>query len=339
MKNLTSSQSRSAVFVSPDGTYHADRCLPLVQAVEAGEVQLEALVRRGYPGRPMPSRMLPEVSTVGYWDAVRDQSWGLDWHRNEGIELTYLSRGWLDFGVDQQTFVLEAGGLTVTRPWQRHRVGNPKVGPSRLHWLILDVGVRRPNQPWLWPSWLVLSARDLKELTDLLRHNEQPVWQANPELGRCFEQLAQLLGATEPRAILSRLRLHLNELFVVLLELLRSRQPTLDPRLASSRRTVEMFLRSLPDHLERPWTLDDMARECGLARTRFADYCLQLTNLPPMEYLTNRRIDAARQMLVDFPQRSITDIAFACGFGSSQYFSSVFRKKTGASPRDVRRKK
>ena len=92
MNKLTSSRSRSAIFLSPETTHHADRCLPLVQAVEQGEVRLEALARRGYPGRPMPDRMLPEVSTVGYWDAPREQSWGLDWHRNEGIELTYLSR-------------------------------------------------------------------------------------------------------------------------------------------------------------------------------------------------------------------------------------------------------
>ncbi len=29
-----------------------------------------------------------EVRTVGYWNAKHDQGWGLDWHRNEGIELT-----------------------------------------------------------------------------------------------------------------------------------------------------------------------------------------------------------------------------------------------------------
>lgn len=259
MKQLPSSRFRSAIFLSPDGPYHADRCLPLVQAVEQGEVRLEALARRGYPGRLLPTKMLPEVSTVGYWDAQRPQSWGLDWHRNEGIELT-----------------------------------------------------------------------------NLLRHNEQPVWAASPEIGRCFEQLAQMVGTLEPAKALTRLKLHLNELFVVLLETLRSRRPTLDTRLASSRRTVEMFLASLPDHLDRPWTLDRMAQECGLGRTRFADYCLMVTNVPPMEFLTNCRIEAARRLLTHHPHHSVTEVAFACGFSSSQYFSTVFRMKTGLTPREFR---
>jgi AraC-like DNA-binding protein len=339
MAFLRSRCSRGASFLTPGVTYHADRCLPLVRAVEKGEIRLEALARRGYPGRPMPARMLPEVSTLGYWDAHHEQSWGLDWHRNEGIELTYLARGRLSFAVDGNgCSVMESGTLTITRPWQQHRVGNPRIEASKLLWLILDVGVRQPNQPWQWPSWLVLSGNDRQTLTNLLRHNEQPVWQGSTELDRCFQQLAMLAGTPRPASMLSRFQLHLNELFVVLLELLLSRQPALDPRLSSSRRTVDLFLRSLSEQIERPWTLDGMANDCGLGRTRFADYCLQLTNVTPMEYLANGRIEAACRMLVQLPHRSITEIAFACGFCSSQYFSTQFHEKIGVTPREYRQR-
>ena len=143
---------RRTIYSSPTTVYHADDCEPLRQAVARGEVKLQALARRGYPGSAMPARVLPEVSTVGFWDAATPQTWGLDWHCNEGIEFTYLSRGRLDFAVDGRSHPLESGCLTITRPWQRHRVGNPHVQASRLHWLILDVSVRRPNQDWCWPD-------------------------------------------------------------------------------------------------------------------------------------------------------------------------------------------
>jgi hypothetical protein len=52
--------------------------------------------------------------TVGYWDARSNQTWGLDWHRNEGIELTYLARGKIAFAVDKTDFQL------ITRPSDRH---------------------------------------------------------------------------------------------------------------------------------------------------------------------------------------------------------------------------
>lgn len=305
-------------------------------AVQRGEVRLAALVRRGYPGRPLPPRLLPEVSTVGYWDARTDQSWGLDWHRNEGIELTFLSRGRLDYAVDGQEYSLAAGDLTIARPWQEHRVGRPHVRASRLHWLILDLGVRRPNQHWIWPSWLILAPADRDRLTELLRHNEQPVWRANREVARCFEQISALVVQPDPLGVQTRLQFHLNELFLVLLEMLRTRQVVLDEKLASNRRTVELFLHSLRQHSHQPWTLPEMASQCGMGRTRFSEYCRQIVNLSPMDYLAQCRVQAAQRMLVSEPQRNLTEVAFACGFHSSQYFSTVFRQRTGMCPRTYR---
>jgi AraC-like DNA-binding protein len=327
----------SAIFLGQATTYHADRCEPLVQAAARREVSLHALARRGYPGTAMPARMLPELSTVGFWDAATAQDWGLDWHRNEGIELTYLSRGRLDFAVDGRAYPLESGCLTITRPWQMHRVGNPRVRASRLHWLILDVGVRRPNQQWRWPDWLILSPAELRQLTDILRHNEQPVWKVGAEIGNCFERIASLVAGSGPKKARTRLQLRLNELLLMVLETLQARKVTLDRKLSTTRRTVELFLASLPDHLEKPWTLDGMAGQCGLGRTRFGDYCRRITNVAPVEYLLNCRIDAARRLLRAEAGPSVSDIGFACGFQSSQYFTTAFRRRTKVSPREYRR--
>jgi AraC-like DNA-binding protein len=335
-RGTQNSLTRPAAFLSPSTTYHADRCAPLRAAVRRGEVRLAAFVRRGYPGRILPARVLPEVSTVGYWDATGAQTWGLDWHRNEGIELTYLARGRTDFFVDRERFRLESGHLTVTRPWQHHRVGNPYIGPSRLCWLILDVGVRRPHQAWQWPGWLILSPADLRRLTTLLSHNEQPVWRANDEIAACFERLAALVQTNQPLAVQTRLQLHINELLVAVLELLEEKEVKLDARLVSRRRTVEFFLAALPQHLGEEWTLDRMAYQCGLGASAFASYCRQVTNLTPAKYLIHCRVEAAKRLLTEQPELSITDVALVCGFQSSQYLATVFRKCAGVSPRDFR---
>jgi AraC family L-rhamnose operon regulatory protein RhaS len=328
---------RPTIFLNQATAYQADRCDALVQAAARGKVKLQALARRGYPGNALPARILPEVSTVGFWDAAAPQDWGLDWHRNEGIELTYLSRGRLDFAVDGRSYPLESGCLTITRPWQVHRVGDPHVQASRLHWLILDVDVRRPNQEWRWPDWLILSPDELHRLTHILRHNEQPVWKVDPQIGACFERIATLIAARQPQKVQTWLQLHLNELLLVVFEMLRSRKVILDEKLSTTRRTVELFLASLPEHLETPWTLAEMAAQCGLGRTRFADYCCQITNVAPMEFLMHCRMEAARRRLRQEPERSISDIGFECGFQSSQYFTTVFHRCTGLSPREFRR--
>lgn len=323
---------RGDVF-APLDKYCADHCAPLRKAILCGEVRLSALVRSDYPGQQMPRTMLPEVSTVGFWDATSPQHWGLDWHRNEGLELTYLARGRTAFSVENENFTLGSGDMTIMRPWQRHRVGAPNTGPSRLCWLILDVDVRRPDQTWRWPDWLILTPADLKHLTTLLSQNEQAVWHANDEIGSCFERIASLTQTKHPLQVESRLRLYINELFISLRELLEKEKATLDPHLTSTHRNVELFLNRLPHHLEDPWTLPKMAEQCGLSSSAFTQYCCRITNQTPIKYLVHCRVEAAKQLLAVKPSLSITDIAFTCGFQSSQYLATVFRQKTGLSPR------
>jgi AraC-like DNA-binding protein len=330
------SAPRPARYLSHTGVFHADTCEALRAAVARDEVAFAALARGTYPGRKLAAKALPGVMSVGYWDARQDQSWGLDWHRNEGVEITYLARGKTGFAVDGKEYPLSRGNLTITRPWQLHRVGSPTVSACRLHWMILDLGVRRPHQEWIWPDWFVLQRRDLDELTELLKHNEQPVWRADPEVDRCFENLGSIVSHVHSRTEESRLRLQINTLFLNLLELLRRQNLDLDPALSSRRRSVEMFLAALAHQVDQPWTLELMAEQCGLGRTRFTHYCYELTNMSPAEFLNRCRIRRACELLVETSKQNVTDIAFECGFSSSQYFATVFRQHLGFAPREFR---
>jgi len=321
-------------------TYQADACAPLVAAVAAGGVRLEALVHGHYPGRKLPAGALAGLKTVGYWDAPQDQDWGLPWHRNEGIELTFLERGVLGFAVEDRECELQPDDLTVTRPWQRHRVGLPAVSAGRLDWLILDVGVRRPNQNWKWPSWVLLSTADRDELTDILRHNEKPVWRATPEIRRCFSDIAAAVRKDAPAAGVSHLAVRINELLLLLLDLLRSRHVRLDRSLSSSLRTVELFLADLrahPEHLELEWAVEEMARQCGLGTTQFIHHVKRLTGMTPLQFLNHCRLERAARLLRERPGLAVLDVAMACGFASSQYFATAFARRFGCAPSDWRR--
>jgi AraC family L-rhamnose operon regulatory protein RhaS len=325
-----------AVFHDDDRRYYADTCEPLRRGVEREEVQLFARVRGAYPGTPLPDDALPEVRSVGFWDAPFAQTWGLDWHRNEGVELMYVARGRVGYAVDGEEYSLKSGDLVVTRPWQLHRVGSPLVGACRVYWLILDVGVRRPNQAWRWPNWMVWSNQECESLTANLSHNERPVWQADEEVGQYFERLGEAVRDFSEEAGDSRCKLYINGLLISLSEMLRRNQPPLDPSLSSSLRAVELFLADLPAYAAQEWTVDSMAAACGLGRSRFIHFCKQITNLSPNDYLTRCRIEAATAMLAKSPGTSITDIAHRAGFGSSQYFATVFRRHHGCTPSDFR---
>lgn len=328
--------SRSTMVYRECGRRYApDTCAELARAARRGEVELSAWTSGHYPGHKLPRGWLPGLRTVGCWDASRAQRWGLGWHRNEGVEIALLEGGRLPFAVDDGQHMLEPGSLTITRPWQRHRVGDPHVTPGRLHWLILDVGVRRPHQAWTWPPWVVLSRPDLHELTVRLRHNEQPTWHASDDLRASFKRIAQGIEREPTGESVSWLTLQLNELFLHLLRLCRGATASLDASLPSSVRTVELFLAELADdprQLAQEWTLPRMAAHCGLGITRFVHHCRKLSGSTPVDYLVRCRLQQARQQLVERPELSIVEVAGACGFGSSQYFATRFGREFGLTP-------
>jgi len=204
--------------------------------------------------------------------------------------------------------------------------------------VILDLGVRRPNQDWKWPGWVVLAPDDLNELTTHLRHNEYPVWQGTPEIRRCFGRIGKAVEAAGGTADISRITVYLNEILVLLLEMVRQCPTKLNPSLTSTTRTVELFLADMKTNLQHEWTLDLMADSCGLGTTYFVHHCRRLTNMAPMHYLNYCRVQEAARMLEDRPEMSVTDVAYACGFSSSQYFSTVFRRFHGCTPRDYRQR-
>ena len=330
---------RSAVFRSDSELFHADSCEPLKQAALRGEARIVALGRRSYPGDRLPDNEIKEVSLVGYWDAPRDQTWGLGWHRNEGIEFSFVEAGEVPFGINGKSFMLDPGCLTITRPWQDHRVGNPNVPACRFHWLIIDVGVRRPNQPWHWPPWLLYPKTSMERLTTILRQNEQPVWRANEEIAYCYRKLGKAAAAGTSPENITKIKIVINELIVALAEMLESCKPQLDHTLSGSERAVRLFLKELPKRIDEPWTLELMAEQCSLGRSAFASACKQITNASPVDYLTCCRVEAAAKMLRASPDKNITEVAFSCGFQSSQYFSTVFRDRYSCTPRDWRARK
>jgi len=327
------------IYQSGEDRFQIDTCAPQVKAMREGEIELHSLSKGHYPGKRMDSNILPGLSSVGFWSCLTEQDWGLNRHRNEGIEIVFLETGGMGFEVDGLYHSLQAGNLTITRPWQLHKLGDPHIGRGRLYWLILDVGVRRPNQEWTWPSWLVLSPKDLGELTRKLRHGKQSVWVANPRMRDVFRDLADCVLRWNQPHVSSLLAVAVNRLLVELLDVLAEQQLVESPSLVTHRHTVELFLNNLLEHpasCAEPWTLEGMASQCGLGITTMAKYCRELKNLGPMAFLNQCRLDHAARGLRDMPRVSITEIAMGVGFNTSQYFATMFRKRHKLTPMQYR---
>ena len=319
--------------------YKADSCIPLRQAWDRNELELTTLARGTYPGKEFQKDELFGVKSIGYWNIKKLQDWGLEWHTNEGIEICFLELGNLDFLLKDKTIRLHPNDITITRPWMEHKLGCPYVDLSKLHWLILDVNVRHPHQQWEWPDWIILNKSDLQELTLSLRQNEQPVWRANQDLKNCFVQIGKIIKKSGECNYDSKLKIQINNLLILLLDIFREKKIVLDQSLIESKRTVELFLKLLESKIDEDWTVVKMAGYCNLGITRFTHYCKEISNCSPMEYLIRLRLRKASKWLTEGSNILITDIAYRCGFSSNQYFNYSFKKHFRLSPKEYRKQK
>ncbi len=88
-------------------------------------------------------------------------------------------------------------------------------------------------------------------------------------------------------------------------------------------------------NLDKPLTLAEMAREAALSEFHFARMFRQSINMAPHQYVMQRRMAKAQQLLCH-SDLSLTDIALACGFSSLSHFSNRFKSITGMAPSRLR---
>lgn len=110
--------------------------------------------------------------------------------------------------------------------------------------------------------------------------------------------------------------------------------PDLLPRHVSdlTRRAVSHFCL----HYDQPFQRDALAASLGVTPGYLTHLFHKELGMTPSEYLTRLRIVRARELLAN-PAFTITDVAARVGYDDAAYFSRIFLKETGHSPRAFRR--
>ena len=87
--------------------------------------------------------------------------------------------------------------------------------------------------------------------------------------------------------------------------------------------------------VERDWTLDSLAAEAGMSRTRFAERFRSMVGSAPMGYLSGWRLQKARALLSE-PRASVKEVAHKTGYASPAAFSRAYSNHFGHPPRGER---
>ncbi|MGW6918510.1 AraC family transcriptional regulator [Kitasatospora sp. NPDC054939] len=90
-------------------------------------------------------------------------------------------------------------------------------------------------------------------------------------------------------------------------------------------------LRRLHEEPARAWTVAALAAGAGLSRTVFARRFTVLVGVPPLRYLTERRMALAADRLRE-PGATVAAVARSVGYADGFAFSAAFKRVRGLSP-------
>ena len=98
---------------------------------------------------------------------------------------------------------------------------------------------------------------------------------------------------------------------------------------------ITSLMAELETHYGEDWSLEKMADHVGMSVSGFRQQFKMITGKSPVDYLIRLRIKKASEMLL-MRRNSIAEIGFVCGFRDSNYFSRIFCRITGMTPRECR---
>jgi len=269
--------------------------------------------------------IVPGLRHIGYDVFADARPSGLETHSHPGAyEVCYIRRGSLQWLVSERPYDVGPGDLFMTLPDEMHGGRNGVMDRCELFWVSFDLDVT---------DGCGMKAAECALLDRSLRSCRMRVCPGPVEIVGHFERILRTLSAPEPltpAVVRSSLVLLLAEVRSAYLRAATGVNRPPSPRIAKAMTWMQR-------HLADAIALDAVAAQVALRPSQFRAVFMEETGFSPREYLTQVRIARAKEILGQ-ANRSITSIALATGFTSSQYFATAFRRITGFTPRDFRKR-
>lgn len=233
-------------------------------------------------------------------------------HTHGHYEFSLFLSGEVDVVVGQNEYTLSPGDLLLTMPGDIHQFSSKRYEDWRF--LYFGIGQIAPEE---------LRFHYMKNR----RRQFHDCWEFRPLLEKMIEEVRK--SSFGVQYVLSAVMTE------ILYLLARRIAPTTRDRqvLCDAVGIARAYIDANPCHGIR---IKDIAATCCLSESRLSHVFAEKTGMTLSGYITYVLMHSAIMLLED-NQRSISDIAGQLGYPSPQYFSRVFKKFWGYSPRECRR--
>ncbi len=251
-----------------------------------------------------------------------DDVYASDVHLHKEIEMAFVLTGQVQIMVENHEFVVAANELLCIRGGVLHEY-LPKTQDA-------DIIKIKFMKEWLLPSFFqptqleaynqlynqvfkTGSSKAIREIITTMLHCPLPKYKEYFYYGKLIELTASLLAA--PELIAQSLQVSIESL-----------------------RYMEAALEYMQDNCGGKLTLKMLADHLGLTESYCSKYIKKSAGISFVGYLNALRVNNAQRLLI-YTDCTITEIVEQTGFLSVQTFNRVFKRQTGQSPSEYRKRK
>jgi AraC-like DNA-binding protein len=254
-------------------------------------------------------------------------------HLNDGIEIHFVTSGKYDWVVEGNQIELLPGNLSVTAPWHWNGSPNGKMDIGYINWIILKPLEYSQKKKLNLGTWTKLSKNIQEKLGNLIADKSNVVLEKAKTFEKYFNDIRnELANQEEGFEIMVG-----NILENLLIDLYRQLS---GKGLKTEEETnfIDKLTKIISEDISKKWNIDDLSHQFGMGKTKFTYEVKRLTGYPPNSYIINLKIEKAIELILNPKNKSMSDIAYSCGFSSLQHFTSSFLQRTGTTPGKYRNK-
>ena len=231
-------------------------------------------------------------------------------HYHASYELYYLEAGSREYFVEDRVFSVSAGTFVLIPPGKLHKTG----GVYGLRTLVIfsDAFLSRNYTPAAMEGLL----RCFSHLRIVPPENRQ---------GECRALLKKLSDSTTELEFAVYLAVLLNELSKYTAE-------------EDCNEYMSRLVEYINSHYAQITGISQIAEHFFLSKYHLCRVFKNAMGITIIDYLNQVRVKNAGSFLTS-TDKSIQQIATLCGFRSATYFSNLFKKQTGLSPREYRQQR
>lgn len=261
---------------------------------------------------------IPGLRTFG-WHDMKAAAPALKPHYHENaIEITFVTKGSIVFGINGETSIINGGDAFVTQPNVVHSSEEIPMAVGEICWIQLDISDEE-NFLFLRRDAAHAMIQSLSAIPNGCIHTDNR--ECTRMLKGIIRDILEVPFAYSPY--------HMGSYLSVYLDMLQRFAASSALRVTPD---IQRVCAYIENNICEALMLEQLAEVSGLSLPQFKNKFKQQIGTPPRRYVNEKKIAAIKPRLT--PGCSITELALEYGFCDSSYFSAVFKKYTGETPSD-----